>query len=1173
MIISSVIRQLTRVGAIRLCRLAAISLCSLAATMLLLPLAVAAQFDTRDFQSPPAAARPWVFWYWMQAAVSKEGILADLEAMKSAGIGGAYLMPINGAANPPIYTPAAQQLSPQWWEMVRYAMHTADSLGLDLAMHACDGFAVAGGPWITPALSMQKITWSRMTAEGGKTLNLDLPEPPKLENYYEDISILAFPTPASWYPTDTPTVTTSKGDAQYLANPAKKESFKTDEPAWIQYAYAKPYTCRTIVIHAVNNYQAQRLLVQVSDDGQHFRDLGRLTPPRHGWEDGDADVTHTIPAVTARYFRFVYDKTGSEPGAEDLDAAKWKPSLKLNGIELSPTPAIYQYEGKNGEIWRVSQPSTPAALPDSLCIDPNTIIDLSAKTDKNGHLDWQAPAGHWTILRIGHTSTGHTNATGGGGKGLECDKFNPEAIKLQFDHWFGEAIRQAGPELAGRVLKIFHVDSWECGSQNWSPVFREEFKRRRGYDLLRWLPAMTGVPIASSDSSQRFLHDIRQTIAELLHDEFYSILAGLAHEHGCQFSAECVAPTFTSDGMYHFSEADIPMGEFWLRSPTHDKPNDMLDAISGAHVYGKKIVQAEAFTELREAWDESPGMLKTLQDRNYALGINRMVFHVFTHNPWMDRKPGMTLGGVGTFLQRDQTWWPQAKAWVDYTRRCQWLLQQGRPVADIAVFTGEELPRRAVLPQTLVSTLPGLFGPERVLAEKTRLANAGEPTTKAPNNVISRSANMADPADWVNPLHGYAFDSFNPDALVNLATVRDGRIELPGGASYGLLVFPGATPMNPDAGAVSAAVAQKLLDLVKAGATVLIEPAASYHSNTLDHADREDSIVRAVFARLLGPGSAASGSGGALGSGAITHIGKGRVIRGPWQSATLEKLGITPDLSILSVRSFTGEHLIAKSTHVDPKVIGYTHRITDDADIYFLTNQSDARITTDLHFRAIGGEPMGLDPVNGTVEKAGYWSQRHPGELEVRLAARGSAFVVIPRKPASPAMFSGLKTIGSLFHPEHHTPLTGPWTVQFDTAFGGPQAPVRFDSLTDWSASADSAIHYYSGPAVYTQKFEWTNKDALVVLDLGTLHDIATVTLNGVGCGTVWTDNQLDLSKAIRRGSNEISITVTNTWNNRLIGDQHLPEGQRRTWTTAPLHPDGQLLSAGLLGPVRILSK
>jgi hypothetical protein len=1137
--------------------------------LLLFPLAASAQIDPQQavpspavvdpqaFLHPPDAAKPWVFWYWMQAAVSKEGIRADLGAMRSAGIGGAYLMPINGAASPPLYTPTVQQLSPRFWEMVRFAMQVADSLGLQLAMHDCDGFAVAGGPWITPALSMQKITWSRTTLDSGGPVDVNLAEPPKLEDYYEDVAVLAFPTSASWYAADTPTVTANNGEAQYLAHPGNKESFKTDEKAWIQFKYVKPFTCRTVVIHAVSNYQAQRLLLQASDDGVTFRDITRLMPPRHGWQDGDADVTHTIPAVTARYFRFAYDKTGSEPGAEDLDAAKWKPSLKLTAIELSATPAIYQFEGKSGAVWRVSKPSTAQALPDSLYIDPKSIVDLTGNTDAKGHLHWQAPAGHWTILRIGHTSTGHTNATGGGGKGLECDKFNPEAIRLQFDHWFGEAIRQAGPELARQVLRIFHVDSWECGSQNWSSNFRDEFRRRRGYDLLRWLPAMAGVPIASADSSERFLHDIRETINELLHDEFYSILKDEAHGHGCVFSAECVAPTFTSDGLYHFSEADIPMGEFWLRSPTHDKPNDMADAISGAHLYGKPLVQAEAFTELREAWDEYPGMLKTLQDRNYALGINRMVFHVFTHNPWMDRKPGMTLGGVGTFLQRDQTWWPQAKAWVDYTQRCQWLLQQGRPVVDIAVFTGEELPRRAILPPTLITTLPGLFGPERVDAEKKRLQNTGEPTTKTPNGVV-HSANMADPANWIDPLHGYAFDSFNPDALLHLATVRDGRIELPGGASYGLLVLPAATSMNPDPGAVSAPVAQKLLDLVKAGATLLIDPATNYHSNTLSNAPAEDSIVKAVFRHLLAgqvtpaPGEVASAPGNAAthaGPG-ILHLGRGRVIIGPWQAPTLDNLDLARDV-ITNSRS-----------------IVYTHRRSAGMDIYFVANQSDQAIDTMLSFRMSTCMPELWDPVTGEIAAPVNWRLTpHHTYVQCALPPHGSLFVVF-RGPAN----DHFGNMGPGPHLKTAAVLAGPWSVQFDTALGGPVRAQRFDSLTDWSANPDSNIHYYSGPAVYSKSFQWNRKFKHISLDLGAVHDIATVILNGIDCGTVWTGNKLDLTKAIRPGENKIEITVTNTWNNRLTGDEHLPEKQRRTWTSAPKRPDGNLLPAGLIGPIRIVA-
>ena len=655
---------------------------------------------------------------------------------------------------------------------------------------------------------------------------------------------------------------------------------------------------------------------------------------------------------------------------------------------------------------------------------------------------------------------------------------------------------------------------------------------------------MTGIPVASADSSERFLHDIRQTIAELLHDNFYGTMARLAHDHGCRFSAECVAPTFTSDGLLHYDETDIPMGEFWLRSPTHDKPNDILDAVSGAHLYGKNIVQAEAFTELREAWDENPAMLKPLQDRNYALGINRLVFHVFVHNPWTGgtgdvhtgRRPGMTLGGVGTYLQRDQTWWPQAKAWIEYTQRCQWLLQQGHPVADIAVFTGDELPRRAVLPQQLVATLPGLFGPSRVKSETLRLHNNGEPTTKSPNGV-THSANMADPADWIDPLHGYAFDSFNPDALLRLATVRDGRIELPGGAAYALLVFPGPTPMNPDPGAVSGAVAKRLLQLVKDGATVLIDPAVRYHSNTLDPARAEDSIVRAVFAQLLG-----GGSGGAA------RIGKGRVIKGPWRQPTLSTLGILRDV-------------IAGSD-----AIAYSHRRSANMDIYFISNQSDRSLNTTLSFLTSGRIPEFWDPLTGEIAAASNWRLAGPyTHVDCSLPAHGSIFVVF-RHPAKDHFGGAGPAKGSA----KISTLICSWMVTFDTAYGGPAVPVRFDKLTDWSHHPDSAIRYYSGPAVYSTSFHWKKTDDDVFLDLGSVHDIATVIVNGIDCGTVWTANRLDITRALHAGVNELRITVINTWANRLAGDARLPEDRRRTWTVVPVHSDGKLRPAGMLGPVRL---
>lgn len=1097
------------------------------------------------FQHPPEAAKPWVFWYWMQAAVTREGITADLQAMKEAGIGGAYLMPIKGAANPPYLTPPVEQLTPEWWAMVKFTMQEADRIGVKLAMHDCDGFALAGGPWITPELSMQKVVWSKIKVSGGRAYQDTLPKPAHYKNYYKDIEVLAYPSPegegSSSY-NAAPKVSTSiaNTDVQYLADRGNKKSFTSNEPCWIQLEFERPFTCRSLQIHtASSNYQSERLLLEVSDDGKNFRSLGRLQPPRHGWQDGDAEITHDIVPTTAKYFRFIYDKTGSEPGAEDLDFAKWKPTLKLSGIELSSEPRIHQYEGKTGEVWRLSARTTAAQLPNELCVDKSKIINLTNKLSADGKLNWNVPAGEWTILRIGHTSTGHTNATGGAGSGLECDKFNPEAAKVQFDHWFGEAIKQGGPDLAKKVLKIFHVDSWECGSQNWSPVFAGEFKKRRGYDLLPYLPVMAGVPVESADVSEKVLSDVRQTIAELLVDNFYGTMAKLAHEQGCTFTAESVAPTMVSDGMLHYSKADIPMGEFWFRSPTHDKPNDMLDAISGGHIYGKNIIQAEAFTELKILWDEHPAMFKTLADRNFALGINRMVFHVNVHNPWLDRKPGMTLNGIGVFFQRDQTWWKPGKAWFNYIERCQALLQMGHPVADIAVFTGEETPRRAILPDRLVATLPGIFGAEKVKQEAERLANKGEPIVNSISDA-SHSANMALPENWIDPLHGYAYDSFNEDALLRLATVKNGRIELPGGASYAMLVIPGVQAMSPDAGSMSPEVVGRLQQLVNDGATVLI-------NNTPMKANgmAEDKQVKQAGEALL--------------ASAKNKNSRGKVLTGPYNDSTFDKIGISQDV------------IIKDSANNPATDIAWTHRSAANFEIYFISNQQSKQRTIKLSLRSAKGSPELWDPLTGTHELADTWQViKGRTVLPLQLAANGSVFVVLQKN-------NGLATMPHRIKTEKTTPLKtvkSNWKVSFDPKLGGPAKAVIFDKLDDWSARPEDGIRYYSGTATYKQTFINNSATTQTWLDLGMVNNLAQVYVNGVDCGVAWTfPYRVNITKAIKQGTNQLTIAVTNTWANRLMGDHSKPEKERITWTNAPYYLEGRtLLPAGLMGPLKLVS-
>ncbi|MBN1131939.1 MAG: DNA-binding protein [Bacteroidales bacterium] len=1117
------------------------------------------------FMNPPESARPWVFWYWMHGAYSKDGITADLEAMKKAGIGGAFLVPIKGITDPPLYEPSINQLSPEWWDILKYTLDEARRCGIIITMHASDGFATAGGPWITPELSMQKVVWTEKRIKNGENFNGTVVQPEDYEGYYRDLAVYAFPTPGQGnIPEDfIPLVTTSDPgfDGRSLLDKGNRNRFRSREKSWIMFEYSEPVTCRSVTIFRDGtNFPSLRPMIEVSDDGVLFREILRLEPPRAGWLDWTEDVTCSVKPVSARYFRFIFDPEGVEPGAEDLDAAKWNHALSLRAINISGFPRLGHFEGKNGSSWRVAPRTDVSAIPDALCVKPEEIVNLTDRLMNNNRIDWNPPEGNWTIIRMGYTSTGQMNETGGAGKGLECDKFNPEAVKLQFKKWFDESVKVAGEELVPEVLKILHVDSWECGSQNWSPIFREEFINRRGYDPLDYLPVMAGIPMVSADVSERFLYDVRMTISELVMDVFYNTLNELAHSRNCLFSGECIAPVFVSDGMELFGRMDIPMGEFWLRSPSHDKLNDMLDAISGAHVYGKNIIQAEAFTEIRIDWDEHPGMIKSLGDRNLALGANRMVHHVFTHNPWLDRKPGMTLDRVGLYFQRDQTWWDQVNGWTGYLQRCQALLQMGAPVVDVAVFTGEEIPRRAITPERLVSSLPGIFGDDLIRSEQERLENRGSPMRELPRGVRTTD-NMADPEEWIDPLRGYAYDSFNKDALLRLSKVDNGKITLPGGLAYSLLIIPGSRPLSPNAGIMSAEVAERILKLVKDGATVVFTEKPE-HTPGLSYYAENEKRLGALTEELFGSEKHFIQTGGER-VVEVRNIGKGRIIPGPYQASSFNPLGIERDL------------FVTDGTGILQGNVAWTHRIDGNTDIYFLSNQVNEERELTVSFRTSGRWPEIFDPVNGEIFKASAWrSSEGRTILPLKMPPDGSLFVIFSEETEETSINRGEN------HPvfEEVMEIEGRWEIVFDKEYGGPGQAFFMDSLTDWTEMESDSVRFYSGTAVYRKTFRVdtpVHDSSRYWIDLGEVSNIASLNLNGKDCGIAWTEPfRLEISDRIKPGENTLEIHVSNTWANRIIGDHLKPEAERLTWTTAPYRLRNQpLLKSGLAGPVILLKQ
>jgi hypothetical protein len=448
--------------------------------------------------------------------------------------------------------------------------------------------------------------------------------------------------------------------------------------------------------------------------------------------------------------------------------------------------------------------------------------------------------------------------------------------------------------------------------------------------------------------------------------------------------------------------------------------------------------------------------------------MNALVFHVNVHNPWLDRRPGMTLDGIGTFFQRDQTWWTAMPAFTSYISHCQSLLQDGAPVVDIAVYTGDEVPRRAILPERLISSLPGLYGADLISRESARLRNEGQPMEISPVGV-SHTANIPKAEDWINPLHGYAYDSFNHEALAG-CHVDHGEIVTAAGMRYRVLVIPQSRPMNPDC------------------------------INTMQQ--------KIDFLKRLGA----------------------RIIDSPWTESDLSSIGIVPDATL-------------------PVGLAYNHRHTSDADIYFISNQTDTAVTFPVSFRASGKYHYLANPMNGEVRVAGE---------TISLSAHASCFYVVtdfavaalPREDNN--AFTVLKTNFC------------PWKITFLNT--GKR--ITSDSLFDWTTSTDPSIKYYSGTAVYTTTFNIEGRGRSF-LDLGNVQNIASVYVNGICCGTVWmAPYMVDITSAVKEGKNTLKIDVTNTWANALLGSDLGTPPFAGIWTNAKYRrAEKTLLPAGLLGP------
>ena len=682
------------------------------------------------FRNPPASAHARTWWHWMNGNISPLGITLDLEAMKRVGCSGFQIFQVGtGIPKGPVAYGSGMHTA-----LLRHAAREADRLGLEFAMHNCPGWSSSGGPWIAPEMSMQTLTWSETFAIGGQPINLVLPKPPSRLEYYRDAMVLAIPSTA--------------GEE---VRPAIKPAGQDGPVTMIE--FEQPIEARSAAIYwepageVAGTYNSRVGTLAVSQDGEHYEKLADLSAMRRNGNDPFADpLTADFPVRRARFFQFA----AAQP-------------LRVIDARFSAAARIANWVGKANYGGRPAATDlTDAGGP---FVTAASAIDLTRYMDAEGRLDWTAPAGAWTILRIGYTTTGAINSPGpDGGIGLECDKFSREAYQFHFEQFFGKLFDAIAP-LAAKGLAGATIDSYETGLQNWTAKFPEEFLKRRGYDLKPYMPAMLGRVVGSPEISDRFLWDIRKTQAELMEEYYYGEFQAQCHKHGMKAFLEPYDPG-NFDEMPTGQYADMVMGEFWLRDPNH---HSIKLAASVGHIYDKKIIAAESFTSSSK-WQEHPYCMKTTGDFMFAQGLNNFVFHRYCHQPHQDAAPGMTMGPWGWFFDRTNTWFEKSSEWLKgYVARSQNLLRQGVFVADLLYFTGEDSPQVSPVLNEL----------------------------------------------WPAPPEGYDWDTIDAGAILTRLKIEKGRIVLPGGVSYGALVLRRNSRLSLD-------LLRRIRDLVNDGMVLVV---------------------------------------------------------------------------------------------------------------------------------------------------------------------------------------------------------------------------------------------------------------------------------------------------------------------------------------------------------------
>lgn len=1008
----------------------------------------------QGFRSIPDSVQTGVYWYWISDNISKEGVERDLEAMKVAGINRAFIGNIGIDGIP---YGDHKLLSSEWWEVLHAALKKATELNIEIGIFNSPGWSQSGGPWVKSSQAMRYLASSDTIVAGPGRMQLTLPSVGKDE---QDVCVIAYPA---------------------LDKPVAEKSWainkKSGQSSSSVLVFDKEATVRTLIYRVNTPFKTTaKLWVKKGGKEELLRQfvIDRSNPALNVGFVPYAPVVISLPETSASQFRLEMSEEGEAVGNVTLTSSPMMeryPEKSLAKMFQTPLPMWDDY------LWE----KQPAVSDASLMVSPDAIKNVT-EFSKNGVLDWEVPEGKWVIRRMAMLPTGVTNSPAAPeATGPEIDKMSKKHVAFHFDAFIGDILKRI-PEVDRKTFKVVVQDSYETGGQNWTDDMISVFKERYGYDPVPYLPVLEGTVVGNPDISDRFLWDLRRLIADRVSYDYVGGLRDVCHQHGLTTWLENYGHWgFPGEFLQYGGQSDEIAGEFWSEGSLGDIENRA--ASSCGHIYGKRRVWAESFTSGGPAFGRYPYQMKQRGDRFFTEGINSSLLHVYIHQPFEDREPGLDAW-FGNEFNRKNTWFSQMDVFTGYLKRCNFMLQRGDYVADVAYFIGEDAPK-----------MTGICTPEL-------------------------------PA-------GYSFDYINGEVLLQRASVEDGRIVLPSGMKYRLLVLPQLETMRPE-------ILQKIKELLQAGACV-IGPAPKYSPSLSDYpaADRK---VQALASELWGDQTES-----------VRTIGKGRLFM-PATSLqpVLEALNVKPDMRVNS-----GTPVL------------FIHRATDEGDIYFISNQSENPVDINPSFRVAGKLPELWNPLTAEIRLLPEFTCADGvTTVPVRLEGFESSFIIF-RKKGTPA-----KTTARNYPvKEVLATVSSPWQVDFEKGKRGPEEAVTFPALQDWTESTDPSIRYFSGKAIYTNRITLDKlPQKALYLDLGKVMVMAKVKINGQYVGGVWTTPyRLPVGDFLRKGENLIEVEVVNNWRNRLIGDASLPEKERGTWTNVnPWNADSPLQSSGLIGPVEI---